>query len=100
MCASAGRIQPRDGCAVRQAIGETKAVVDVMNVPVADTEVLLDLLRMQYLPIADQRARSGRESIGDLQQASGIAFGFHVPRTLRELVRYPLHEERRADAPL
>src|SRR4051812_31339572 len=83
---------------MRQAIGKSETVVDVMDVAVADAEVLLDLLRMQDLPIADQRARAGGKLVRDLEQVPCIALGLHVPRALRKLVRYPLHEEGRADA--
>ncbi len=50
-----------------QPIGEAEAVVDVMNVTVADAEVLLDLLRVQDLPISDELTRARSEAIGDLQ---------------------------------
>jgi hypothetical protein len=90
-------VEPVDGGAVRKPIGETEAVVDVVDVAVPDTEVLFDALRMQDHPIDDARRRVGRETIADRQQVVGVAFRLVLPAGARDLVWHPLHEQRRAD---
>jgi hypothetical protein len=44
--AGAGRVQAGDWSAVGKPVRKAEAVVDVMNVPVADAEVLFDFLGM------------------------------------------------------
>ena len=63
VAAGAARVQTLDRRRVGQAVGEAPRVVDVLNVPVTDAEVLLDLLRVQRERVDDQIARARREAI-------------------------------------
>lgn len=99
VAAGTAGVQARHGEATGQSIGEPKAVVHVMDVPLGDAEVGLDLRRAQGEDIIDQRGSSGREPVEDLQEPANETVFFSLPGAFGKRVRHPLAEQRRAVPP-
>src|SRR5262245_16162289 len=63
VAAGRARIQPGDWRHIRQPVSEAEPVVDVMDVPARDPEMLLDLLRVQCERVYHQVTRARREAV-------------------------------------
>src|SRR5205085_2557613 len=81
---------------VRHPPVEAKGVVDMVDVPVGDAEVLLDLLGRQGEDIDYAVAEAGGEAVGDIEQVLDVARLLVLPAaSAGQFIWDPLDEESR-----
>lgn len=80
MASGAARIQPRDSSGVGHALIESKCVVDMVNVAMANTDLSLDALWSKDRGVDDECAKPGTELLSDRKDVINILRFFSLPR--------------------
>src|SRR5689334_18331445 len=96
MTPGAARIQALDRRRVGHAAVKAEGVVDVVDVPAGDAEMLFDLRRREWERVDDTRLKPRGELLGDVEQVIDVARFFPLPGlSARQSVWHPLNEEGR-----
>ena len=87
------RVQPVDGCGVGHSLVKAERIIDMMDMAVADAEMLFDFLGCQGENIHHAIAESRSKLVCNAHEMVDVAILFLSPTFVMQFVRYPLHEK-------